>query len=231
MRWLRFNIVGVMGAVIQFALLAFLGRVVSMHYLLATVLSVEAAVLHNFIWHWRWTWRDRRGAAGRAIAALARFNLTNGLVSITANLLSAFLLTGAWQIDPIIASLVSTAVGSLANFLLLDRLVFCELAHQERAVGLPPCHHWGSPHNSRVTADCVDSNEVSGAKDLRQSHAEAGQQFGIVQRLGVFAHLDMAARPVKVRKSRFRIKHPYGSCPSGKILLSLARKVVRRVRN
>ncbi len=95
-----------------------------MHYLLATVLSVEAAILHNFFWHWRWTWRDRRGAVGHAIPALARFNLTNGLVSITANLLSAFLLTGAWQIDPIIASLVSTTVGSVANFFLSDRLVF-----------------------------------------------------------------------------------------------------------
>ena len=127
MHWLRFYIVGVIGAVIQFTLLAFLGRVVSMHYLLATVLSVEAAVLHNFIWHWRWTWHDRRAVVGHAIAALARFNLTNGLVSITANLLSALLLTGAWQIDPIIASLVSTAAGSVANFFLSDRLVFASM--------------------------------------------------------------------------------------------------------
>ena len=127
MRWLRFYIVGAIGAGIQFTLVAFLGRVVSMHYLLATGLSVEAAVLHNFIWHWRWTWRDRRGARGHAIAALARFNLTNGLVSIAANLLSAFLLTGAWQIDPVIASLVSTAVGSVANFFLSDRRVFASL--------------------------------------------------------------------------------------------------------
>jgi len=150
MRWLRFNIVGVMGAVIQFTLLAFLGRVVSMHYLLATVLSVEAAVLHNFIWHWRWTWRDRRGAVGQAIAALARFNLTNGLVSITANLLSAFLLTGACQIDPIIASLVSTAVGSVANFLLADRLVFRSLVGR------------GSPRGwAKSTAKAAPASETS----------------------------------------------------------------------
>ena len=132
MRWLRFNIVGLMGAVIQFTLLAFLGRVVSVHYLLATILSVEAAVLHNFVWHWRWTWHDRCGARGYVIAALARFNLTNGLVSIAANLLSAFLLTGVWQIDPLIASLVSTAVGSVANFFLSDRLVFGNLVGRSR---------------------------------------------------------------------------------------------------
>ena len=124
MRWLRFYIVGAMGAAVQFALLAFLARIVSMHYLLATVLSVEAAILHNFIWHWRWTWHDRHGASGPAFAALARFNLTNGLVSISANLLSAYLLTGVWRIDPVIASLASTAIGSLASFFLSDHLVF-----------------------------------------------------------------------------------------------------------
>jgi len=127
MRWLRFYIVGVIGAVIQFTLLAFLGRVVSMHSLVATVLSVEAAVLHNFIWHWRWTWHDRRGAVGHAIAALARFNLTNGLVSISANLLSAYLLTGVWRIDPVLSSILSVAAGSLANFFLCDRVVFAPL--------------------------------------------------------------------------------------------------------
>ncbi len=30
------------------------------HYLVATALAVEMAVLHNFFWHRRWTWADRR---------------------------------------------------------------------------------------------------------------------------------------------------------------------------
>ena len=124
MRWLRFNIVGAMGAVLQFALLAFFVHAVGLHYLLATGLSVEAAVLHNFVWHRRWTWHDRRGTPGHAISSLARFNLTNGLVSISSNLLSAYLLTGLWRIDPVVASMVSIAIGSLANFFLSDRVVF-----------------------------------------------------------------------------------------------------------
>src|SRR5436190_21825889 len=28
-------------------------------YLLATALAVEGAILHNFVWHERWTWADR----------------------------------------------------------------------------------------------------------------------------------------------------------------------------
>jgi len=135
MRWLRFNAVGAMGAALQLSLLALLVHVAGMHYLLATACSVEAAILHNFIWHRRWTWHDRRGAPEEAGAALARFNLTNGLVSISGNLFSAYLLTGVWGIDPVVASMVSIAISSLANFFLSDRVVF--VSHGESA-GRPP---------------------------------------------------------------------------------------------
>ena len=124
MRWLKFNAVGAMGAALQLALLAFFVHAVGMHYLLATAFSVEAAILHNFVWHRRWTWADRRGASDPPGAALARFNVTNGLVSISGNLLSAYLLTGLWRIDPVVANMVSIAIGSLANFFLSDRVVF-----------------------------------------------------------------------------------------------------------
>jgi len=126
MRWLKFNAVGAMGAAVQCAVLALFVHVVGMHYLLATALSVEAATLHNFVWHWRWTWNDRRNRSSPAVAALARFNLTNGLVSITASLVSAYLLTGIWLIDPVVSSMASIAIGSLANFVLSDRVVFAK---------------------------------------------------------------------------------------------------------
>lgn len=124
MRWLKFNAVGALGAVLQLALLALFVRVVGMNYLLATALAVEGAILHNFVWHRRWTWAERRGASAAAVATLARFNLTNGLVSISGNLLSVYLLTGLWRIDPVVANLVSIAAGSLANLFLSDRVVF-----------------------------------------------------------------------------------------------------------
>jgi putative flippase GtrA len=131
MRWLKFNVVGAMGAVLQLSLLALLVHAAGTNYLLATACSVEAAILHNFIWHRRWTWYDRQGALHRAGAALARFNLTNGLVSISGNLFSAYLLTGVWGIDPVVASMASIAISSLANFFLSDRVVF--VSHGESA--------------------------------------------------------------------------------------------------
>jgi putative flippase GtrA len=57
-RWAAFNAVGLAGVAVQLACLALLVHAGS-HYLAATALAVEAAVLHNFLWHQRWTWRDR----------------------------------------------------------------------------------------------------------------------------------------------------------------------------
>jgi putative flippase GtrA len=58
-RWLKFNFVGGVGIGVQFGVLFLLKSVWHVHYLVATVVAVEAAVLHNFIWHERFTWRDR----------------------------------------------------------------------------------------------------------------------------------------------------------------------------
>ena len=49
-RWLKFNAVGVLGAGVQLCVLAALHRW-GVHYLLATALAVESAVLHNYLWH------------------------------------------------------------------------------------------------------------------------------------------------------------------------------------
>ncbi|HTW59346.1 MAG TPA: GtrA family protein [Terriglobales bacterium] len=61
-RWMKFNFVGGMGVVVQFAVLFLLKGVLHFHYLIATVIAVEAAVVHNFVWHEQFTWADRAGA-------------------------------------------------------------------------------------------------------------------------------------------------------------------------
>jgi putative flippase GtrA len=49
----------------------------------ATCLAVEAALLHNFFWHERWTWRAA-GATGRG-RRFVRFHLANGAISLAGN--------------------------------------------------------------------------------------------------------------------------------------------------
>jgi len=58
-RWCKFNFVGGIGIVVQFGALFLLKSVLHFEYLAATAIAVEAAVLHNFIWHEQFTWADR----------------------------------------------------------------------------------------------------------------------------------------------------------------------------
>ena len=55
---------------------------------------------------------------------LMRFNLTNGLISLSGNLLCASLITGIGHLDPVVASVIALILCCLANFLVSDRLIF-----------------------------------------------------------------------------------------------------------
>jgi dolichol-phosphate mannosyltransferase len=128
---MKFNLVGAIGIGAQLATFWTL-TTIGLGYLLATALAVEAAVLHNFIWHERFTWLDRAGGHPReSLSHLCRFNLTTGVVSIFGNLVLMRLLVGGAHLRPMVANLVSIAVCSLANFLVSDRWVFRTIARAQ----------------------------------------------------------------------------------------------------
>ena len=122
-RWLKFNVVGGVGIVVQLGALEALTAGLHLNYLAATALAVEAAVLHNFVWHERYTWADRP-RLGRAVSRLLQFNLTTGTISILGNLALMRLFTGEGHVPPLLANLLAIAACSLANFLVSDRVVF-----------------------------------------------------------------------------------------------------------
>jgi putative flippase GtrA len=72
-RPVKFALVGAFGIVIQLLILEML-TTIGLDYFWATGVAVEAAVLHNFLWHQRFTWRDRRAQTGMR---LLRFHLSN----------------------------------------------------------------------------------------------------------------------------------------------------------
>ena len=124
-RWIRFNGIGALGIAVQLAVLASLVRGTPLHYLWATVIAVEAAVLHNFWWHERWTWRGRpAGTPERAFARVVRFHLLNGVISLVGNLVVMRVLTGSVHFDPIASNIIAIIVCSLANFAASEWLVF-----------------------------------------------------------------------------------------------------------
>lgn len=129
-RWLKFNFVGAIGVGVQFAALFLLKSVLGFSYLFATALAVEAAVVHNFVWHEQFTWADRlksgaiRSSFRRSLSRLLRFNASNGAVSIIGNLALMRVMVGYGQMNYLAANAIAIALCSCANFLVSNQWVF-----------------------------------------------------------------------------------------------------------
>jgi putative flippase GtrA len=87
-------------------------------------LAVEAAVIHNFLWHERFTWADR--VSESRWARFAKFNLTTGLFSIVGNLVLMKALVGWVGMNYLVADGVTIVACSLVNFVVSDRVVFAQ---------------------------------------------------------------------------------------------------------
>jgi putative flippase GtrA len=127
-----FNSVGAMGIVIQMSVLAALVSGARLDYVPATALAVEAAVLHNFFWHERWTWADRtRKRRAGVLRRLLGFHVTNGALSLTGNILLMHFFVEKLDLHYLPANVLAITVCSILTFMAGDRIVF-------RAVAIDP---------------------------------------------------------------------------------------------
>jgi putative flippase GtrA len=125
MRWLRFNLVGAIGVILQLALLTMLTHVAGIGSLTATMVAVECAIVHNFLWHQRFTWADRRTRQARLqIVRFMKFNVSNGGVSLLGNVALMQFLAGQAHMPAVTANGIAILCCSLINFAIGDRFVF-----------------------------------------------------------------------------------------------------------
>jgi putative flippase GtrA len=125
-RWLKFNLVGLFGAIVQTVMLAVLAKGAHLSYLWATGLAVETAILHNFVWHEAFTWKDSRlpGDARSRLIRLLRFNLSNGVVSMIGTLLVMWVLTGIFKWPYLLSNVTAIGLCALLNFYLSEHHIF-----------------------------------------------------------------------------------------------------------
>jgi putative flippase GtrA len=123
-----------MGAALQLGTLALLKRWCGGHYLCASAAAVELTLLHNFVWHQRYTWRDRDDSA--PLARLARFHLSNGLMSMLGNLALMLMLVRSAHLPVLAANGVAILGCSAFNFCLGERWVFAKRP-RKRVARLP----------------------------------------------------------------------------------------------
>ena len=122
-RWGKFNLVGAMGMVLQLCALALFNRCAPGHYLLTSAAALELTLLHNFVWHLRYTWHDRRHDS-ELLAQLLRFHLSNGLVSMLGNLALMRILVQRAHLPVLVSNGIAILCCSLVNFCLGNNWTF-----------------------------------------------------------------------------------------------------------
>ncbi len=150
-RWVVFNVVGIAGVGVQLLALVAGAELLRLDYRVAAALAVEAAILHNFVWHERWTWRDRSGRRPGRWTRLVRFNAVSGTVSITANVVFTALYATMFGIHYLFANMMAIASCSLANFLANDHLVF-RARNDRPASALAGCVRWKENRTMKARA-------------------------------------------------------------------------------
>jgi len=74
-RFLKFAVVGAIGAVVDFGAFNLLSSVFSVNKIIASMLSFSAAVISNFIWNRYWTYPDSRSKS--IVKQLLEFSIIN----------------------------------------------------------------------------------------------------------------------------------------------------------
>jgi len=122
----RFAIAGLGGFVVQIAVLAALTTLAGLHYVTATIVAVEAAILLNFVWHEQWTWgaRVRGSKPASVLGRLLKFNALTAVTSILGSVVVTTCLVETASMGPIVANSISVIVLGALNFAGSDRFVF-----------------------------------------------------------------------------------------------------------
>jgi putative flippase GtrA len=154
LRWAKFNLVGAIGMVVQLTALALFNRWGGGHYLVASAAAIEITLLHNFWWHWQYTWRDRRDGA-TWLGSCVRFHLSNGLVSMFGNLALMRLLVRGVHLPVLAANAVAILCCSIVNFCIGNHWAFGRAwdgsASSKSDSSRPACH----PISSRGRQNCA----------------------------------------------------------------------------
>lgn len=114
-----------MGALLQLMLVFLLTNYFGVLSTAATLVAIEITILHNFMWHERFTWGNRGPKKSRRLALrLWRFHAGNGLVSLAGNTVLMYCLVERLKAPILPAAIGAIVLCSLANFLIADRWVF-----------------------------------------------------------------------------------------------------------
>ena len=192
-RFAAFSAVGAAGFVLQLGMLWLLTSG-GVHYLAATALATELAIVLNFFGHERWTWSDRRAGAPavrearETMSRFFRFHLTNGAISLVGGVLLMPMLIEMGQMHYLFANVLTVGICAFANFAAADRIVF-RTGLQKQSWGPPSggpirlkpdptgCKSFAPLLAMALAAAVVGSNTPVEAAELRADTLDAFNRY------------------------------------------------------
>ncbi len=185
-RFGTFVAVGWLGFAIQLTALAALISIAHWPWLPATIVAVELAVVHNFLWHERVTWRDRRVPGFKRFA---RFNVATGITSIVGNVALMAMFVGGMGLPPVAANVLAVGTMSVVNFFVADRWVFaaaliCVCATPAAAAPQPETLNAWNRYVAETEArlEATISSPRSAAQNVRAEGESVGVASGTISR-------------------------------------------------
>jgi putative flippase GtrA len=180
MRCLRWLVVGWLGYGVQLAVLLALSRLSNMPYGLAATVAVASAVVHNFVWHERWTWRDRiaEGFSARA-RRFIQFSGWSTLMAMAGTVSLTLAYVDIMRLSLPAANLLAVLSLSPINFLASERFVFRKARSLTvSAIALAACVSSGFGYGVTLSAaELQPSTLASWQQYVRSVEARIGAEL------------------------------------------------------
>ena len=123
--FIKYSLVGLSGVVVNLGLYALLTRYFELSQLIAPIISIESALISNFILNNYWTF-GRRFSVNRIRVKFIKFHLVSGLAAIINYLIFLILLLSFGMYD-IYANLIGIAIAAVFNYLINSNWTWKEI--------------------------------------------------------------------------------------------------------
>lgn len=124
----KFLVVAWLGMGVNTACLYLFKGVLHIRIIPASMMAIEIAIIHNFIWMRYWAWRDRQDRPP-FLKQLLLYNVATGAVDLAANVSVLWALSTFFGVHYLLANILGMAAGPFIKFWLNEKLIFREKRH------------------------------------------------------------------------------------------------------
>ena len=129
----KFMAVAWLGMVVNTGCLYLFKGVMGIKLIPASMMAIEIAIIHNFIWFRYWAWKDRKkGNSDGFLKQLIKYNLATGAVDFVANVSVLWSLATLFKVHYLLANVLGMIAPPFIKFWLNEKLIFKESPHVRR---------------------------------------------------------------------------------------------------